>query len=272
MKVDIEKYKAIKNYLKSFGDRLLQDGKPGHRKKTFNKWFETQDQIAYYPEFEKPKIVWNELGSMNSFTFDKIGFYTLDTAYIGIMNKVYMCILNSNIAFNFMKAISSVVSDQGLRFKKQYIEKVPIRLPDNAYFYENLADYLLFLNATEERREKFKDTIEFFDRQIADSLVYELYFKEKFAEDGLYPESKEYLLEAVSKHLKPINYDRWAELYWKKQIEGKLTDKDEEEFKRLEKENLETIQEVYDSMRQDKEINMWIEKIKSHDWVKTIER
>ena len=64
-------------------------------------------------------------------------------------------------------------------------------------------------------------------------MIIELYFKEKFAEDGLYPEPKEYLLEEVSKHLNPINYDRWAELYWKKQIEGNLT---EEEFDRLERE------------------------------------
>jgi len=61
----------------------------------------------------------------------------------------------------------------------------------------------LFLNATKERREKLKDVIEFFDRQIADSLVYELYFKEKFAEDGLYPAPKGYLADAVSEHLKP---------------------------------------------------------------------
>ena len=94
--------------------------------------------------------------------------------------------------------------------------KIKICSKENQEKYAFLSDYLLFLNATEERRQKFKDTIEFFDHQIADSLVYELYFKEKFAEDGLYPEPKEYLLEEVSKHLKPINYDRWAELYWKK--------------------------------------------------------
>jgi len=39
-------------------------------------------------------------------------------------------------------------------------------------------------------------------------MLFEI-FKEKFHKDGLYPEPKEYLLEAVSKHLKPINYDRW---------------------------------------------------------------
>jgi len=71
----------------------------------------------------------------------------------------------------------------------------------------------LFLYSNEEQKIQLKEMVEFFDRQIVDSLVYELYFKEKFHKDGLYPEPKEYLLEAVSRHLKPINYDRWVELY-----------------------------------------------------------
>ena len=54
-------------------------------------------------------------------------------------------------------------------------------------------------------------------------MVYKLYFKEKFHEDGLYLESKEYFQEAVSKHLQLISYDCWDELYWKKQLEGDLT-------------------------------------------------
>ena len=132
-------------------------------------------------------------------------------------------------------------------------------------------DYLLFLNATEERRQEFKDTIEFFDRQIADSLVYELYFKEKFHKDGLYPEPKEYLLEEVSKHLKPIDYDRWAELYWKKQIEGNLTEEEQKELEKLEKENMKTVEEVYKALKEDVKIKELIEKIKSHQWVKVIE-
>ena len=83
-------------------------------------------------------------------------------------------------------------------------------------------------------------------------MVTELYFKEKFAEDGIYPEPKEYLLEAVSKHLKPINYDRRAELYWKKQIEGNLTE-EEEELEDLENENLKTIIEVVEAIKSDRE-------------------
>ena len=59
LSLDINDYPAVKNYLMEFGkDRLKQEGKiladgTKSRKRTRNKWFETQDQIAYYPEFEK---------------------------------------------------------------------------------------------------------------------------------------------------------------------------------------------------------------------------
>ena len=149
--------------------------------------------------------------------------------------------------------------------------KIKICSKENQKKYVFLSDILLFLNATEERRQSLKDTIEFFDRQIADSLVYELYFKEKFAEDGLYKEPKEYLLELVSKHLKSINYDRWAELYWKKQIEGNLTEQEQKELEKLEKENMETVEDVYRALKEDVKIKELIQKIKSHEWVKVIE-
>ena len=100
----------------------------------------------------------------------------------------------------------------------------------------------------------------------------ELYFKEKFAEDGLYPEPKEYLLEAVSKHLKPINYDRWAELYWKRELEGDLKPEEEKELEDLENENLKTIIEVVEAIRSDREIMELIERIKGHEWVRVVER
>jgi hypothetical protein len=51
LKINIEKYPAVKRHLLSFGyDRLKQTGEPGARKKTNNKWFETQDSISYWVE------------------------------------------------------------------------------------------------------------------------------------------------------------------------------------------------------------------------------
>ncbi len=67
------------------------------------------------------------------------------------------------------------------------------------------------------------------------------------------------------------NYDRWAELYWKKQIEGNLTEGEQKELENVEKENMKTIEEVYKLLIEDKKIQKQIEKIKSHEWVKAIE-
>lgn len=106
---------------------------------------------------------------------------------------------------------------------------------------------------------------------ICDFLIYELYFKEKFHEDGLYPEPKEYLLELVSKHLKPIKYDRWVELCWKKPLNGKLKTEEERELEKLENENLKIIEGVYNALIKDKKIQEQIERIKEHEWVKVVE-
>ncbi len=79
------------------------------------------------------------------------------------------------------------------------------------------------------------------------------------------------LLSLIDLYLKPIDYDRWAKLHWKKQIEGNLTSNEEKELERLEKENLETIEEVYRALIKDKNIVGLIERIKNHEWVKVVE-
>ena len=63
---NIDDYPAIKEHLLSFGiERLEQTGKTHSicgetvkaRKKTTNKWFETQDSISYWDDFSKQKII-----------------------------------------------------------------------------------------------------------------------------------------------------------------------------------------------------------------------
>ena len=67
------------------------------------------------------------------------------------------------------------------------------------------------------------------------------------------------------------SYDHLAQAYWKKQLEGNLTEEEQKGLEKLEKENIKTIEEVYKSLIEDKEIQKHIEKIKSHEWVKVIE-
>ena len=68
-----------------------------------------------------------------------------------------------------------------------------------------------------------------------------------------------------------INHNCWSELYWKKQLENNLTQREKKELQKLEKENLKTIQEVYNPLKNDSQIQTQIQKIKFHPWVRVIE-
>ena len=69
------------------------------RKKTNNKWFETQDSISYLDEFSKPKIIWKRVGSIIRFSYDYKGVLGLDSTCFAIGSHIpYLCcILNSSM-------------------------------------------------------------------------------------------------------------------------------------------------------------------------------
>ena len=105
---DIEQYPAVKEYLLSFGiERLEQTGtvhelnekKFKSRKKTNNKWFETQDSISYWEDFNKPKIVWNRIASVKQFAQVDDYIFIQDSMHFIIGdNLTYLCsVLNSKI-------------------------------------------------------------------------------------------------------------------------------------------------------------------------------
>ncbi len=75
LKLNIDDYPALRNYLESYRPRIDQSGEKGCRKKTSHKWFETQDQIAYHQEFAKEKIVWNPVSGEYFFTHIKETMY-----------------------------------------------------------------------------------------------------------------------------------------------------------------------------------------------------
>ena len=100
LKIDIESYPAVKQHLLSFGyDRLKQTGDKGARKKTNNKWFETQDSISYWEEFLKHKIVYPNMTKFMPFLLDKKNFMTNQKCFIMTGEKLaYLtAFFNSNI-------------------------------------------------------------------------------------------------------------------------------------------------------------------------------
>ncbi|MDK2946329.1 MAG: hypothetical protein PWQ85_1108 [Geotoga sp.] len=250
--------------------------KPGHFILYDTKLLKSGFKDAKYDE---PKLLMRQTGDRLIVAYDNYNLLCLNNLHVGNLLrpsyslKQILIMLNSKLMTYYYRKISLEEGRTMAQTDIETIEKLLIpKIPKiSKEILSKNADYLLFLNATRERRKKFIEIIEFFDRQIADSLVYELYFKGKFHEDKIYQEPKEYLLSAVSKHLKSINYDQWAELYWKKQLEGSLTPEEEKELEEMEKENMKVIEQVYNSMNDDPEVQKLVEKIKSHKWVKIIE-
>ena len=131
LKIDIESYPAVKQHLLSFGyDRLKQTGDKGARKKTNNKWFETQDSISYWEDFYKQKILYQELTQGSCFFLDKEAqFFVSNTGYLitGKNLEYLILFLNSKIIeFIFKKFYSVSLGNAGIRWLAQCIENLPI--------------------------------------------------------------------------------------------------------------------------------------------------
>lgn len=123
LRVNIDEYPAIRDYLKTFGKKLNQTGeeytdedgnKVKSRKRTGNKWFETQDQISYHQEFEKRKIVWPMVSSGNSsFCIVGPGYLLNNKCFIITGTKLLhiLGMLNSKLAWFYFKATESPLGD-----------------------------------------------------------------------------------------------------------------------------------------------------------------
>ncbi len=135
LKINIDNYPVVKKHLLSFGkDRLAQAGQKlpdgtKSRKKTGNKWFETQDQIGYYPEFAKEKLVYNDITQKLSFSLSKTEQYFNNTVYLIANNpNLYfqLSILNSNLIDWYYKKISAQLGDGAVRMFSIYMKELPI--------------------------------------------------------------------------------------------------------------------------------------------------
>ena len=163
LKIDIESYPAVKQHLLSFGyDRLKQTGDKGARKKTNNKWFETQDSISYWEDFYKQKIMYSEIVKEPQFYLDNKGeFFAEATSFIMTgSNLDYLYnLLHSKIITYFFKTFyaGGGLGVDGYRYKKAFLERLPIpQIKSKVEFKTNdeIERYIsLAYNLTEEEIE-----------------------------------------------------------------------------------------------------------------------
>ncbi len=182
---NIDDYQALKKYLLSFGiERLEQTGKEYYidgekvkaRKKTNNKWFETQDSIRYWDDFLKPKIIWKRVGSILRFSYDEEGLYGLDSTCFAVGEEIayICCFLNSSMGHYLLNGAPRTGTGD-LLISVQAVE--PIKIP----------------LITSELNETFKTIIDkalsnpdaIIDEEV-DNIIFSLY--------GLTDEEKEFLI------------------------------------------------------------------------------
>jgi hypothetical protein len=180
---DIEQYPAVKNYLLSFAyesliangnewvaknhledfckQKLAQTGKyvvingknildekgnkEKSRKKTSNKWFETQDSISYWEDFNKPKIIYPNMTKYMPFVYDKRQFLTNQKCFIVTgQNMAYLTAFFNSSIFKFCFRDSFPELQGGTReLSKIFFDKIPVyNVSDNqeALFQEAIED------------------------------------------------------------------------------------------------------------------------------------
>ena len=164
LQYDINNYPAVKNHLLSFAkqqlidagyswvadnylaeyckQKLSQTGKfieiegkritvgnnqEKARKKTNNKWFETQDSISYWDDFSKPKIVWGNLNLRASFAMAlDDSFVNAPSPMIVPASKYLLGMLNSKIADYYIRNLGVTRNGGYFEYKPMFVEQLPV--------------------------------------------------------------------------------------------------------------------------------------------------
>ena len=181
LQLDIDDYPAVKKHLSSFGHKLDQSGEKGCRKKTTNAWFETQDNIAYYNEFEKEKIAYPVISQECSFTLDLLGYYANDKTFMITGDKLnyLVAILNSNVLGWYFKHVNSTLGETGMEFRKIYVENAPIPQIIDMHTSDVIVEKVVEINrlmntGLNHKDEGFLSSLDALYKDI-NQIVYKLY-------------------------------------------------------------------------------------------------
>ncbi|MEK0189178.1 TaqI-like C-terminal specificity domain-containing protein, partial [Microcoleus anatoxicus] len=183
------------NYLSQYQEKLT----PGTgRKAGTYKWYEIQDNVAYWQEFEQPKILYQEIATYQAFAWDESGAYSNNKTFLIPNSSFYLLsLLNSKIVWFFLSNITSKLQGGAYAMQTPYISQIPIpnAQPQEKLAIETLVNYIIYLTAElkdiPSHGEKMVATAEdklmlsYFE-QVVDALVMELYLPEELHSDDKY--------------------------------------------------------------------------------------
>lgn len=125
--IDSKKYPAILEHLKPFKKGLMPGG-PGGRKPGSYEWYEIQDNIAYWKEFEAPKIIVPAITGNVNYAIDDQCYFANNksTIFVTDKNHYVSAICNSPVSMWLVR--QTFASKQGgfFDFEPRYSSTVPI--------------------------------------------------------------------------------------------------------------------------------------------------
>uniref|UniRef100_UPI000A96EED6 TaqI-like C-terminal specificity domain-containing protein n=1 Tax=Anabaena sp. (strain CA / ATCC 33047) TaxID=52271 RepID=UPI000A96EED6 len=119
-------YPAIYKHLLSFKNKLLErnQAETGIR----YEWYALQRCAAtYWQEFDKPKILYQEIATYQAFAWDNSGAYSNNKTFlIPDTNFYVLSLLNSKVIWFFLKNIISKLQGGAYAMQTTYVTQIPI--------------------------------------------------------------------------------------------------------------------------------------------------
>lgn len=234
----------ISKYKLEWGGEYLKYGKWLHRPRPEYIY----DKKLLVQRIRNPKLKFRIISTLDLNGFiNGTGLSNIVPKNKDVSLKMILTIINSNL-INYW--FSFYYFD--VNIKPEQLRNIPIFDKISKPIIQ-VSNILLFIHQIENSK-----LINYF-QNLSNNLVYELYFSN---------ELKTNLIELSEKYLKDVNYDDWIKLYFKEEKTKEALELQD----KLEKENIEMINNIYNEMSNSSEIEGEITKIQSHKWVKTIEK
>ena len=186
--VDIDAYPAIKAHLQTFRGSLepkpdgwddkLKGAWPGRKAGSY-KWYEIQDNIAYWQDFAQPKVISTKVSIAPTFCLDEAGSFLGNTSYffsVGKNSFYLLGLLNSAVAAFFSKSV--FVGKQGGFYEVQpeALESLPV--PEATPSQLKISECIVRAILSGTARPEYE--------RLLNGLVYELFFPEDLHAKSIY--------------------------------------------------------------------------------------
>ena len=170
--IRIKDYPVIKKHLQPFKEQL----EPGvGRKQGSYNWYEIQDNTAYYPEFEKEKIIWGLTADKWAFAYDNENHFLPSNGYILTSQKIpvkyLLALMNSKLMEFYFGYIGIMTAGGAYTLKYETVIEFPIKIAEEIIQRQfiTLVDQIIAAKKKDPRADTA--TLE---KQI-DEMVYALY-------------------------------------------------------------------------------------------------